>query len=245
MTRPAGTADVADRLPGGHWRNVVPLLDVGTRRASARKPRRGNSTRGRARRSHRARSARRAAGLRRVGTRGRLLVRPHDRHPKRSQGTDCRAESADLGVGGRVGVRGCAGAAAGFRADGRTRAGAGARRKLLPASDLVFADGLDLTQKMSAAIEQARAAEVAASDDTLAGDWPPAGVLPCRRRRRGAADRAPALAGARPRGRSRRPSAPRLRAAALDARRSDSTSRSGRPRNRRQRCPSRVEPGPP
>ncbi len=51
--------------------------------------------------------------------------------------------------------------------DGRAREQVRAR-KMLPASDLVFADGLDLTQKISAAIEQARAAEVAASEDTLA-----------------------------------------------------------------------------
>jgi hypothetical protein len=51
--------------------------------------------------------------------------------------------------------------------DGRAREQVRAR-KMLSASDLVFADGLDLTQKISAAIEQARAAEVAASEDTLA-----------------------------------------------------------------------------
>jgi len=51
--------------------------------------------------------------------------------------------------------------------DGRAREQVRAR-KLLPASDLVFADGLDLTEKIDAAIEKGRTAEVAAFDGELA-----------------------------------------------------------------------------
>ena len=92
MTRPAVRLMLLIVFLAAIGATVVPLLDVGTRRTSHAS--RGTDVRrGGARGdSHRARSARRAAGLRRVGTRGRLLVRPHDRHPNRSQGTDCCAE---------------------------------------------------------------------------------------------------------------------------------------------------------
>jgi len=51
--------------------------------------------------------------------------------------------------------------------DGRAREQVRAR-KLLPASDLVFADGLDLTQKIDAGIEKGRTAEIAAFDQEIA-----------------------------------------------------------------------------
>jgi hypothetical protein len=51
--------------------------------------------------------------------------------------------------------------------DGRAREQVRAR-KLLPASDLVFADGLDLTQKIDTAIEKGRVAESEAFDQELA-----------------------------------------------------------------------------
>jgi len=50
--------------------------------------------------------------------------------------------------------------------DGRAREQVRAR-KLLAASDLVFTDGLDLTQKIDAAIEKGRNAEIAAFDEEL------------------------------------------------------------------------------
>ena len=52
--------------------------------------------------------------------------------------------------------------------DGRAREHVRARR-LLAASDLIFADGLELTQKVAASIEQARVAAIAASDAALVG----------------------------------------------------------------------------
>jgi hypothetical protein len=50
--------------------------------------------------------------------------------------------------------------------DGRAREQVRAR-KMLPASDLVFADGLDLTQKIEAGIEKGRTAELAVFDEEL------------------------------------------------------------------------------
>jgi hypothetical protein len=52
--------------------------------------------------------------------------------------------------------------------DGRAREHVRARR-MLAASDLIFADGLELTQKIAASIDQGRAAEIAASDGGLIG----------------------------------------------------------------------------
>ncbi len=180
MTRPAGTADAADRLPGGHWRNVVPLLDVRTRRRrNAQAAATDSST-----------TAARAAILT-----AHDLRAAQQAYVASGQGADfwfARTTAIQTDLKGRIAaLRSQTSASAAVSAFedalGRCRISSRwtdargstcAPERLLPASDLVFADGLDLTQKISAAIEQARAAEVAATDDTLAGDWPPAGVSP-------------------------------------------------------------------